>query len=219
MQYEIISTGSKGNAVVIENQILIDCGVSFKSIKDVYKQLKLVLLTHCHSDHFKIKTIGILARERPTLRFACGEFLVKGLVDAGVSKRNIDILENGKIYDYKAFKVSPVKLYHDVKNFGYRLYVGGCKGIYITDTGHVKGIVAKNYDLYLIEANFTDEDIKSRIEEKRMTGQYVYEERVLQTHLSKEMADEFILANAGSNSEYVYLHQHEEILQTNIENI
>ena len=28
IKYEIISTGSQGNAVVIEDNILIDCGVS-----------------------------------------------------------------------------------------------------------------------------------------------------------------------------------------------
>ncbi len=49
MEYEIISSGSQGNAVVINKNILIDVGVSFKALKNVYKDLKLVLLTHIHS--------------------------------------------------------------------------------------------------------------------------------------------------------------------------
>ena len=49
MEYEIISTGSQGNAVVINNNILIDVGVSFKALKNVYRKLQLVLLTHIHS--------------------------------------------------------------------------------------------------------------------------------------------------------------------------
>ena len=49
MEYDVISTGSQGNAVVINREILIDLGVPFKSLKDVYKGLKLVLLTHIHS--------------------------------------------------------------------------------------------------------------------------------------------------------------------------
>lgn len=49
MDYEIISTGSHGNATVINNYILVDVGVSFKALKNVYKNLKLVLLTHIHS--------------------------------------------------------------------------------------------------------------------------------------------------------------------------
>ena len=49
MEYEIISTGSQGNAVVVNNNILIDVGVSFKALTNVYRKLQLVLLTHIHS--------------------------------------------------------------------------------------------------------------------------------------------------------------------------
>ena len=51
--YNIIATGSKGNAVVIEHEILIDCGVPFKALAAEWKTLKLVLLTHIHCDHFQ----------------------------------------------------------------------------------------------------------------------------------------------------------------------
>ena len=57
IRYNIIATGSKGNAVKIDD-ILIDCGVSFKKLKDVYKHIRLVLLTHEHSDLFRPSTIG-----------------------------------------------------------------------------------------------------------------------------------------------------------------
>ena len=71
MKYNIISTGSIGNAVVINNNILIDCGVSFAKLKDFYKSFQLVLLTHIHTDHFNKTKIKKLAEERPTLRFGC----------------------------------------------------------------------------------------------------------------------------------------------------
>ena len=71
IDYNIISTGSQGNAVVIEHKILIDCGVSFKALAAEYRTLKLVLLTHIHSDHFHPSTLRLLASNRPTLRFAC----------------------------------------------------------------------------------------------------------------------------------------------------
>ncbi len=67
MIYDVISTGSKGNAVIIDN-ILIDCGVPFNKLTQAYKKLQLVLLTHKHSDHFRPSTIKRLAAERPTLR-------------------------------------------------------------------------------------------------------------------------------------------------------
>ena len=79
MNYKIISSCSTGNAVTIKGIILIDCGVTFKRLEKYYKNLKLVLLTHIHSDHFKKETIKRLAQERPTLRFACCEHLADRL--------------------------------------------------------------------------------------------------------------------------------------------
>ena len=208
MEYEVIATGSTGNACVVGKSILIDVGVSFKSLKNVYEDLKLVLLTHIHSDHFNARTIKRLADERPALRFGCCKWLVKPLLDAGIPKQNIDVYEIGKIYDYKAFKVSPIKLYHNVENCGYRLFLNGEKAVYATDTGHLKGISAKDYDLYLIEANYTEDDLEQRIIEKTAAGQYCYELHVAERHLSHEEASEWLLDNMGKNSEYVFLHQH-----------
>lgn len=210
MNYNIIATGSDGNAVVVNNYMLIDCGVSFKALADVKKQLKIVLLTHIHSDHFNPATIRRLAAERPTLRFACCDWLLPALIDCGVQKKNIDLLKVGKIYNYGAFKLSPIKLYHDVDNCGWRIFIGSEKAIYITDTTTVQGITAKDYDLYLIEANYSEPEIQERIKAKEILGQYIYERRVLRTHLSKEECDQWLLENIGENSEYVYIHQHKE---------
>lgn len=208
MIYEIISTGSNGNAVVINKRILIDCGVPFKKLTDVYKELSIVLLTHIHSDHFNRRTIKKLAADRPTLRFACGGWLVPDVVKCGVEKRNIDVVESGKMYDYKSFKICPITLYHDVENIWYRVFMNGEKLIYATDTYTLDGITAKNYDLYMIEANYTDEELKQRLTEKHRNGDYAYEERVPHTHLSKSQADNFIIENGGTLANFVYLHMH-----------
>ena len=72
------------------------------------------------------------------------------------------------------------------------------------------GIAAKGYDLFLVEANYDKEELIERIKEKRESGQYVYEDRVYRTHLSKQQCDEFIVQNMSANSHCIYLHQHEE---------
>ncbi len=210
MNYNIISTGSQGNAVVVNNHILIDCGVTFKALKDVYKDLQIVLLTHIHTDHFKQKTLKRLAEERPTLRFGCCEWLVNDLVESGVPKQQIDVLKIGKIYDYKAFKVSPIKLYHNVPNCGYRVFADGEKAIYATDTSHMLGIKAKGYDLYMIEANYDKEDLQERINAKLEASEYCYELNVASRHLSHEQASEWLMENMDEKSEYVFLHAHKE---------
>ena len=210
MDYNIISTGSHGNAVVLNDYILIDCGVTFKALQEVYKALKIVLLTHIHIDHFNPTTIKTLARERPTLRFACCEWLVQPLVESGVNKSNIDVLATGKIYDYGAFRVSPFELYHNVPQTGYKVFLGAEKAIYATDTAHLDGIEAKDFDLYMIEANYTEDDLQERIAAKMGTDEYCYELNVANRHLSKEQADAFLLENMGEGSQFVYLHGHIE---------
>ena len=210
MNYKIISSCSTGNATIIRDIILIDCGVTFKRIEKYYKRLKIVLLTHLHSDHFKKETIKKLAQERPTLRFACCEWLLQPLLECGVLRKNIDVLQIGTRYDYKVFKIVPIKLYHDVPQCGYRVLFDDYKVIYMTDTRTVEGIVAKNYDLYLVEGNYEEEELEQRIKQKQEEGLYYYESRVRNTHLSKGQATDFLLNNMGENSEYVFMHEHVE---------
>ena len=201
---KVISSGSEGNAVIYNNAIMVDCGVSLKALNEVKRSLKIVLLTHKHSDHLKIRTLQRLQAERPTLRVACGDFLLEELPCI----KNIDVLQVGKIYDYGAFKVSPVKLYHDVPNFGWRIFLpNGQKIFHATDTVHLEGITAKGYDLYAIEHNYCEEYIQQAIEEAQANGEYTHAYGNINTHLSIQQAMAFIEANRKESSEVLELHK------------
>lgn len=218
-KYNIISTGSQGNAVIVNDFVLIDCGVPFKDLKPYYKGLKIVLLTHIHGDHFNKTTIKTLARERPTLRFACGRWLVEAVVNCGVSKKNIDILEFDTMYGYGLCNIIPVPLVHNVPNCGWKIHFAeGGKMIYCTDTNNLNGIVAKNYDLYMIEANYEDDLIQEKIRQKKENGEYAYECQVIKNHLSKAKCDDFIYKNIGPNGTYIYMHLHQEAEVKDIDN-
>lgn len=205
MNYKIINSGSDENATIIENAILIDCGVPFKKLKDDYRHLAIVLLTHIHQDHFNRTTIKRLTKERPLLRFGCGEWLVHDLINCGVNKRNIDVYEIGHKYNYGAFKLIPVQLYHDVPQCGYRLFINDYKVFYATDTKTLEGIKAECYDYYFVEANYIDEQ---ELHERACND--IYESRVKNTHLSKEQATNWLLENMGANSVYEFMHLHKE---------
>ena len=114
----------------------------------------------------------------------------------------------GKIYDYGAFKVSPVKLYHDVPNFGWRIFLpNGQKIFHATDTVHLEGITAKGYDLYAIEHNYCEEYIQQAIEEARANGEYTHAYGNINTHLSAQQARAFIETNRKESSEVLELHK------------
>lgn len=201
---QVISSGSEGNAVIYNNAIMVDCGVTLKSLNNVKRSLKIVLLTHQHGDHLKLRTLQRLQAERPTLRIACGAFLLDKL--EGLN--NIDVLQVGKLYDYGAFKVSPVKLYHDVPNVGWRIFLNnGQKIFHATDTAHLEGIAAKGYDLYAIEHNYCEEYIQQAIEESHAKGEYTHAYGNINTHLSIQQARAFIKANRKESSEVLELHK------------
>lgn len=201
--YNLISSGSKGNCIIYLNSICVDMGVPYKSIQPYKNDLQIVLLSHIHGDHFNISTIKKLAFERPTLRFACGIFLKEYMT--GI--KNVDVLEPGKIYDYGQFKISPITLYHDVPNFGYRIFKEDTKIIHCTDTQHLEGITAKDYSLYAIESNHDTDILKERIEKKQAKGEFCYEIGAMNSHLSEQQARDFIFRNRGKDSKILRLHE------------
>lgn len=215
MTFNVIATGSTGNAVVINDSILIDCGVPYKALEPVKKGLKLVLLTHVHSDHFKPRTVRALHKARPTLRWGCCEWMVGSLLEAGVDRRVIDVFGTGDTLCYwRLCAVTPQLLVHDVPNCGWRITMfDGEKDqnlFYATDTATLDGVEALSYDLYLIEANHTREELEARAKAKLEAGQYAYEYRAAANHLSQEQALDWLYQQMGPHSRYVFLHAHQD---------
>lgn len=208
--------------MVINGEILIDCGVPMKTLREsgYIKSLKLVLLTHIHGDHFNRATVRALHKERPALRFGCCEWMVRPLLEAGVGKYGIDVYEQNKHFLYPDFAgIEAVPLAHDVQNCGYKIEtkkygaeIGPLPDLlfYATDCSALDGIDAKGYDLYLIEGNHQRSEIEARIAEKQARGEFAYEVRAARNHLSQEQALDWLARNAGPNSKYVFLHQHKE---------
>lgn len=209
MLYKVIKSGSSGNCTVLNNTIAIDLGISWKALKEFQETIKLVLLTHIHSDHFNITTIKKLHKERPTVKFVCLKHLVEPLSKA-VGIDSIYVLEANKLYDLGICRVAAFPLKHDVPNNGWRIMIGKEKAIYATDTCNLYGITAKNYDLYLIEANYDLPDVLNKINEKRRNGEYVYEVRAINNHLSIQQAHDFIDSNMGPNGIWEPMHKHKE---------
>ena len=208
MVYEIIASGSSGNAILLENGILLDCGIPFKKIEPYLNQIKLVFISHEHGDHLNLRTLLKLHTLRPTIRFAVGFWLKDKLIGVGIKSSNIDNLKQNKIYDYKQFKISPFVLIHDVKNFGLRIFDSKSKEkiLYAVDTATLNHVSAKNYDCYLIEANYDDEILEANLKKDLESSGFSYNSRVKETHLSLNQASQFVFDNAGNNSKYEFIH-------------
>lgn len=49
MNYEIINSGSNGNAIIVEKILLLDCGISYTRLKKKLKEVKIIFISHIHS--------------------------------------------------------------------------------------------------------------------------------------------------------------------------
>lgn len=210
IQFDILQTGSSGNSMILNGILALDCGVPYSKIAPYIKGLQLIWVGHCHGDHFKESTIRKIAIERPSARFAGGAFMVEHFIRAGVPARQIDVLEAGKRYNYGLFQIEPVTLYHDVENHGLKIFMCGKRAIYAVDTGYIDHVQAEGFDYFYLESNHTRAEIEERIAEKQARGEFAYESRAAQNHLSQEQAMDWLARNAGPNSKYIPLHQHRE---------
>lgn len=205
-KYKIIASGSSGNSIIVNDIVALDMGIPFKKIEPYLNDLKLIFISHKHSDHMNLSTLRKINKLRPTIRFCVGGFLYQELVRGGIDKRNIDVIKHNKVYDYKILKVSPFILIHDVFNYGLRLFMNGEKLLYATDTAKINHIKATAYDCYLIEANYDEQILEENLKKDLEKHGFSYNSRVKDTHLSVNQATEFVFRNAAVNSKYELIH-------------
>lgn len=213
MEYEIIKTGSKGNCVVLNNNILLDIGIPYKSLKNHLKRVNLIFISHHHIDHLNKGTIKQINYNYPKIKFICNFEVAVKIYEWGVNKHSIWCLDEHRWFDIGYAKVRLEKLKHDASNSSFQIeYKNGGKMIYITDTGEIPNeINAKDYDLYLVEANYKNEEELDRlIQQDYDSGkEFSHYVRVRDTHLSEEQALKWLSENMGENSKFQFIHGHE----------
>lgn len=217
MIYNIISTGSKGNAIIYHNKIMVDCGLPLKKLEPYLKDIKVILLTHMHKDHFNITTIRKISVLYPDIKFYCLYEIKEYLLNIGINSMMINVVSKFSSYGYQfmiddvEYSISTVMLYHDVPNVGYRIITKKqgekpYKIFHATDTVTLDGIEAKGYDLYAIEFNHDEKQIEIDIAEKLEKGVFCYEIGAKESHLSFQKAHKFYDENRKESSELIKLH-------------
>lgn len=210
VQYDVISSSSKGNCIIVEDILMLDVGVSYSKIKPYLKKIKLIFISHVHQDHLLPSTIKQLSYNYPTIKFITGSRQVTfKLVNNDVPKKNIFFMETNRWYCLGILDFRLEQLTHDVENYCIKVKFNTTnkKCIYIVDTNSVDNIEAKNYDLYLIESNYNEELLEQHIQECEDENKLYYLNRVKNTHLSSKKCTDFLLENMGGNSEYVRIHK------------
>ena len=138
------------------------------------------------------------------------EIVVKKLYECGVDKKNRFYLKPSVWYNLGMFQCKLEPLTHDTPNYALKVKYREQKAIYIVDTANVDNIIAKGYDLYLIESNYRDDILEKHLEEaieNNDENKIYYLKRTINTHLSYSQANSFLIENMSDNSEYEYIHK------------
>lgn len=200
MNYEIISSGSKGNAVLI-NDVLVDCGVSYKKLKPYLYDVKYLLLTHIHSDHIKPSTLTNIKKQFPHVK-VIGNYEIAQLFE-------IDhIINAGYPIDMGIYTFEAFECVHDVVTYGYTWQVEGLNIIYATDTNTLEHAPLKQYDYLFLESNY---DVKKLELARGKRSKYGYDPYISGLrHLSTDDCKTFYYLNRrNKNSELIELHKSE----------
>ncbi|MCR5505422.1 MAG: MBL fold metallo-hydrolase [Bacilli bacterium] len=132
MRYNVISSGSKGNATIVTYKntvILIDMGISLSRLEEGLKEIDLevkdidaAIFTHDHSDH-----ISGLRFISPKICYG-----LKGTLPGSLS----NVCELNEPFKVKDMEIIPFKTSHDAKNpCGFKLIDERETMVYMTDTG------------------------------------------------------------------------------------
>ena len=194
MKVEIVGSGSSGNAIFLDREVLIDAGVPFGELGDASK-LHTVLLTHIHGDHMNATTIRKLVVNTDA-SFLCNWHVGDALFGWGVPHDRVMVVDFGDSTERNGWVFFPVHLYHDVPNFGWRIVdPHGHTHFHATDTYTLDGIHAKNYDSATIECNHHLPIARKIIEDAVENGEFTHLKGAINSHLSVEKAVEFVERN------------------------
>lgn len=190
MELQIIGTGSKGNAYLLQNEnesLLIECGVTIPLIKQALdfnlKKLVGCLVTHEHKDHSKsiseVLDHGIVTYSSEETHKACGTAKHHR---AGFLTLNKETIRLGN------FKVMAFDVRHDAADpCGFLIHHPDCgKVLFLTDTFYCP-YKFEGLNNIIIEANFSRE-----IMGEKLYAMEFLKNRILKSHMSLETCKGFL---------------------------
>lgn len=199
LNYRVIASGSDGNAVRIEN-IMIDCGIPFKEMKDDLYKVDTLLITHSHGDHIKASTLKSIRKEFPRIKvYANADVAYQYDVDVVIGTATLKLT--------KKRIVIPFEGKHDVPVTGFVIQLKGLNILYMTDTCRVEMPDDYPLDYVFLESNYDERKLQEIGKDFKRRN---YDPRInsVTRHLSTQKCKEFYyLHRRDRDSELIELHK------------
>lgn len=211
--YNLIESGSSGNAIIYHDEILVDLGVAYKTISPFLDTIKYLLLTHRHGDHYNISAIIRLATNYPDIVIIGNHDVITDLEEYGIE--NTYVIDSNEWYELGDYTIASVDTFHDKPNIAYRIikplfendkYIKDYKLFHATDLHDLFDVEAKGYDAYFIEFNHCENIIYENIVKKQRARVFAYENNAKQYHQSNQRAYKWLKKNNTANGLIVPLH-------------
>lgn len=198
LDYKVISTGSKGNAVRIDN-ILIDAGIPYKMLEAELYKVDYLLITHTHGDHLKSSTVNRIRIQFPHIKII-GNYEVAYATKVHIISGHLQPIQLGK------WTVTPFPCVHDVVCQGFVLEADGISVIYATDTATLDNAPDQKYDYFFLESNHDANKITALRDDQSKYGYDAFKSAM--RHLSTQASKAFYyLHRRGKESPWIELHQ------------
>ena len=201
MNFQIIASGSDGNAYILDDgktKLLIECGGKFKDIQVAcnFKISQFVgcLITHEHKDHCK----NWQKIQEKNVPIYASEWTLNEMGAAG------EILAASKLTEVGSYKILPFPTVHDAQEpLGFLIKsANGGKLVFITDTAFCN-YRFKGLTHIAIETNYVQEIINERIANREITE--ADKARTIGQHMSLDHALRFLERQDIDTVEHIYL--------------
>lgn len=182
MKFEILASSSRGNVYTVsdrDTRILLECGVSYKKLKQLCgfstSDMAACLISHEHKDHSGC--VKDLIAAGMTVYMSSGT--AEAIELNGAALDAAMCTEHGKQISIGSIDIVPFATFHDAKEpqgFLFRSRVDGDILAFATDTVNLQyrfpGVnilaIEANYDKYILERSQRPEKVKKRIQNTHM---------------------------------------------------
>jgi len=219
---DVLGTGSDGNSIVIDNELMIDIGLNVEDMSAHLRRVSAVFVTHRHGDHLRTGAVNWLATKRPTFAENClylnedsrnhvrdrAPKAWPRVAKAPVLTDSDDFVVRTR--QGRQYRIETFPLVHDVENQGFVITnEQGESLIHITDTMTASPAPRRKYDYLLVEGNWDEDLVEDMIE----NGSPAQRDRALRNmrHLSVQAFETFVRKHSHPDSKVLQLHKSMEL--------
>jgi phosphoribosyl 1,2-cyclic phosphodiesterase len=208
-----LGSSSKGNCHILYNgheSIMLDCGINMNKYNFEVTRYNIqgILITHSHQDHCKgLKGKSYRGNQNVYANDETMDFLGDSIMDY---RKNV--VQEMKAFDVgNDFRVVPIEVIHDVKNYGYIIHDKrtNMNIAYFTDLGYSDNLIIKGINVWIIECNHVRSEVESKLEyaiENENDDKYYYSRTLSDKgHLCLEDSCKLIKNNYGLGLKHIIL--------------